>query len=333
MKTPLTEPLTKSVSQTKVLDLTRHPGAQAAHPQGFIPVEHARADVKSGHKLSSGAWVLSTWLEPFRAAFRPLDFIMDELVAAKWHIGLSDAGEHAEILASERVLLIPGFGHDWERLSRHGLFGTLAQLECLKGLRLAWQAERGLTPDILGLAPPDWLQLARAREADADLFMLLACYSCKDERDGQLWRYALAGDLYSVAEQLSRMLAVGTGSVAVEKALVASFIHWHQQAHLVTPIDRTALDMIDAMANESALPTGRCSEEMLAALGTMTKSFSYLAASAGAILRRPDCKNIPDLVAQTHLLQIMEEQQYMAIGPVVLRDTDLARKLFPDRPA
>lgn len=308
------------------VDLTRNPDSQGAHPQGFIPL----SGLNPPRKTSSGHWVLSSWLGEIQAAFPLLASVTAQLEQVGWHIGLYDEAEHVEVLAASRTILIPSYGYDWERLNRHGLFGTLAQLELLKGLRLGWQAERGLLPDVLGLAPPSWLQLNRARAADADLFMLLACYAMRGQRDGHLWRYALAGDLYTVAEHLSCQLAIRPGKAGVEKALASSFIIWHQQAELTTPVDRAALDTIDALAEDVTLPQGRLNVETLIALTTLAPSFSYLDETADDVLRSPSCLHIPDLVAQTHLLQIMEEQNFLAIGPVVLRDADLARRLFPE---
>ena len=314
------------------VDLTRTPSAQDTIITGFVAL-HGR-EIK--RNATPGQWVISGWLEEVARVFPLLSHVTKLLEKTGWQVGLYDRAEHADIDIASRTILVPSYGYDWERLSRHGLFGTLAQLELLKALRMAWQAEKGLLPDHIGLAPPDWLQLARARAADADLFMLLACYASRHmntdkNSESPLWRYALAGDLYPVAEHLSRQLAIRPGKAGLARALQSSFMLWHEQTELVTPIDRAALDMIDALAEEVTLPTGRLTSEVLMALSSLGADFHYLENVADDVLRAPACHNIPDLVAQTHMLQIIEEQNLLAIGPVVLRDAELARRLFPDQ--
>ncbi|MES2728861.1 MAG: hypothetical protein V4621_02025 [Pseudomonadota bacterium] len=310
-----------------VLDLTRKGELQGhARPGGAVSL---RALLDPDAALNAGQEGLARWLDSGQDVFPVFKPLLESLATQDWHIDFHDLDSQACIDAVNHTLYLPHFGYSLPKLIQHGLFGVLVRIELYRGLRLAWQAMNGLTPLGLGLGPQAWLKWARVSGADADIYMLLLAYALRDEGpDSQIWRYALAGSLYPVAATLSHVLSVGMGRAAALGSMQKALHCWLQQSDLVTTSDRAALDDIDQAAEETTLPDGDMTPADLVRMGHLTGSLNYMDAIAVDLSGNQPFWTIPDPVAQTHLAQILEEQNYIAIGPIVMRDAELARKLF-----
>ncbi len=310
-----------------ILDLTHKGEVQVSTRHGSAVL--LRTLLSPDARLNAGQEGLARWLTSGLDVLPVFKSLLDDLVAQDWQIDFHDTGESAKIDSAQTTLYLPHFGYALPKLVQHGLFGVLTRIELYRGLRLAWQAMQGLTPLAMGLAPQAWLKWARVSAADADIYMLLLAYALRDDGpNGQIWRYALAGSLYPVASTLSHVLSVRTGRAAALGSLQKSLISWLHQSDLITRSDRAALDMMDQVAEEVSLPDGDMMPEDLVRLGCLAHNLNYLEAVAADLCDPHPFWRIPDSVAQTHLAQIIEEQNYVAIGPIVMRDVELARKLF-----
>ena len=314
-----------------VLDLTRTDAPQTHNRPGSSV--SLRALLSTEILLKPGQDGLAHWIASGQDVVPIFGPMCAALAAQDWQIDFYDGGEHAVIDAIHHTLYLPHFGYALPKLVQHGLFGVLARIELYRGLRLAWQAMQGLLPRDMGLAPQSWLKWARMCAADADVYMLLLAYALRDARGGndmhgQIWRYALAGALYPVATTLSHVLSVRTGRDAALGSMQQALITWLQQPELVMASDRIALDAMDTLAEEVTLPDGKMTPDDVAQLGYLTGKWNYLEGLATDLCVPQPFWIMPDPVAQAHLAQIIEEQNYITIGPIVMRDADLARKLF-----
>lgn len=310
-----------------VLDLTHADAPQAnLRPGSAVPL---RALLSDKMALKAGQDSLAHWITLGQDVLPIFSPLCAALAAQDWQIDFHDGGEQAVIDAAHHTLYLPHFGYALPKLVQHPLFGVLARIELYRGLRLAWQAAEGLTPAEMGLAPLSWLKWARICAADADIYMLLLAYAMREEgAHGQIWRYALAGALYPVAATLSHVLSVRTGRAAALGSMQQAMLSWLQQPELVTASDRAALEAMDKMAEDAPLPDGEMTPDDLSQLGQLNNTLNYLDLLAAELCAPQPFWAITDSVVQAHLAQIVEEQSYVTIGPIVMRDADLARKLF-----
>lgn len=247
-----------------------------------------------------------------------------------WSLEVDDIEDGCPILDSQlRILILPRGAAGPQMLSRsyHDRLQFLTSLA--RGLRLIWQDMNGVRGRT-DLTADDQIFLERLRQADLDIMALRMMWELREDGFGALWRNMIAGNLGDVALAASNFW----DGAEFPEGLAQSFLSWMACDHLVAECDNRTLDAMDARLQRSvhdvcgiAMLTG----EDLLSLSRLPAGGAYLAPLARTLCYSTEFRHIPDAVNEAHLRQILEECSEIIAPSLVFRDSELERKIFPDR--
>lgn len=247
-----------------------------------------------------------------------------------WALEVDDIADGHPIIDPQlRILILPRGTPSTAMLSKsyHDRLQFLTNLA--RGLRMIWQDMNGVRARN-DLTADDQIFFERVRRADMDVMTLRMMWDLRDIGFAALWRNLIAGNLGDVA------LAAGhfwDGDV-FPNGLAQTFLTWMGCDHLLAECDNRTLDEMDTRLQRSVADV--CGITMLTgddvlAISRLPEGGSYLAAMARTLCYSTEFRHIPDPVNEAHLRQILEECSEIMAPSLVFRDSELERKIFPDR--
>jgi hypothetical protein len=247
-----------------------------------------------------------------------------------WSLEVDDIEDGCPIIDSQlRILILPRGTPSIAALSRsyHDRLAFLTNLA--RGVRMIWQDMNGVRVRN-DLTADDQIFFERLRRADMDVVTLRIMWDLRDMGFGALWRNLIAGNLGDV------VMAAGHfwEDEPFPNGVAQAFLTWMGCDHLLAECDNRTLDDMDARLQRSvndvcglAMLTG---DDVLA-ISRLPEGESYLAAMARTLCYSTEFRHIPDPVNEAHLRQILEECSEIMSPSLVFRDSELERKIFPDR--
>lgn len=247
-----------------------------------------------------------------------------------WSLEVDDIEDGCPIIDPQlRILIIPRGTPSITALSRsyHDRLGFLTNLA--RGIRMIWQDMNGVRVRN-DLTADDQIFFERLRRADMDVITLRMMWELRDIGFGALWRNLIAGDLGDVAMAASHFWA----DEPFPNGLAQAYLTWMGCDHLLADCDRRTLDDMDARLQRSVNDV--CGLSMLSGddlllISRLPEGESYLAALARTVCYSTEFRHIPDPVNEAHLRQILEECSEIMSPSLVFRDSELERKIFPNR--
>lgn len=247
-----------------------------------------------------------------------------------WSLEVDDIEDgHPIINPQLRILILPRGTPSAETLSR-STYDRLQFLNNLaRGLRMMWQdmhevrARHDLTVD-------DQIFFERMRRADMDVMGLRILWDLKNQGYAAIWRHMLASDVSDVAIVANHFWNDQT----YPAGLTETFLTWMGSDHLLSPCDGRTLGDMDARLQKSVQDV--CGLSVLNAddilnIAHLPEGTSYLAPLARTLCYSREFRQIPELIHEAHLRQIVEECSELMIPSLTFHDSDLERKLFPDK--
>lgn len=247
-----------------------------------------------------------------------------------WALEVDDIEDGYPIIDAQlRILILPRGTPSVSALSKSYYDRVQFLLNLGRGLRMIWQEMNGVRTRI-DLTADDQIFFERLRSADMDIMALRMIWDLRLEGYAALWRNMIAGHLGDVA-------VAANGFWEQEEfpsGLAHTFLTWMGCDHLLAECDNRSLDEMDARLQRSVNDV--CGISMLTGndilnLGRLPEGGSYLAPLARTLCYSAEFRHIPDPVNDAHLRQILEECSEIIRPPLMFHDTELERKIFPDR--
>lgn len=256
-----------------------------------------------------------------------------------WSIHIADLGTggfHMDI--PEQELTLDHYGLTAESLARNSFFRHEFIFSLIRGLRDIWQEvrfgamERDYRPEAL-------LMLERARAADADTLCVSIAWELRKAGFGDIWRHLLSSDIGDLASLYSEYMNEGAASVFNSKEAMANiFEYWFFNEARVNRVDHETLNALDMVLEwveeqeESFKPFGDkyLDHKVVNLISCLPDGKPYLNAMAKRICNDPEFARMHDSFNEAHLLQIVHDMDVVLVDHVPFRDSDLARKIFPD---
>lgn len=247
-----------------------------------------------------------------------------------WSLEVDDIVDGHPLIDSQlRILIIPRGTPSVAQLARsyHDRLQFLTNLA--RGLRMIWQDMHAVRTRT-DLTADDQMFFERLRRADMDVITLHMMWELRDIGFSGLWRAMIAGSLGDVAMAAGDFWSNDT----FPAGLAQTFLIWLGCDHLLAECDNRTLDDMDMRLQRSVNDV--CGISVLTAddilnLSRLPEGLSYLAPMARTLCYSSEFRTIPDPVNESHLRQIMEECSEVMAPSLVFRDSELARKIFPDR--
>lgn len=250
-----------------------------------------------------------------------------------WSLEVDDIADgHCIIDSQLRILILPRGTASIPLLSKsvHDRMGFLFNLA--RGLRMIWQDMNAIRPRN-DLTADDQIFFERLRRADMDVIALHMMWDLRGIGFAALWRTAIAGNLGEIA------IAAGHfwDNSEIPDGFAQTFLTWMGCDHLLAECDNRTLDDMDARLQRSVVDVCGIStltgDDVLAMsrLPLDSNDISYLAPVARTLCYSTEFRHIPDPVNDMHLRQILEECSEIMTPSLVFRDSDLERKIFPDK--
>ena len=249
-----------------------------------------------------------------------------------WSLEVDDITDgHCIIDSQLRILILPRGTPSIPLLSKSIHDRMLFLTNLARGLRMIWQ-DMNAVRSRNDLTADDQIFFERLRRADMDVVALHMMWNLRDLGFSALWRNAIAGNLGEVA------IAAGhfwDGETA-PNGFAQTFLTWMGCDHLLAECDNRTLDDMDSRLQRSIIDV--CGLSMLTGDDVLAISRlpepdggSYLAPIARTLCYSTEFRHIPDPVNDMHLRQILQECSEIMAPSLVFRDSDLERKIFPDR--
>jgi hypothetical protein len=180
------------------------------------------------------------------------------------------------------------------------------------------------------LTADDQILAERLKSADRDSVTLRILWDLRGEGYLSLWRHVIAGDMGEVAVTASQFWDDRHYPVGMAQTCLS----WLSCDNLMAESDNKTLDDMDDRLQKSVADV--CGIAMLTAddildLSRLPDGSSYLAPLARTLCYNTEFRHIPDPVNQAHLKQILEECSELMVPSLVFRDSDLEKKIFPNR--
>jgi hypothetical protein len=247
-----------------------------------------------------------------------------------WALEVDDIEDNQPIIDAQlRILILPRGTPSVALLSKshHDRLQFLTALA--RGLRLVWQAMNAIQARH-DLTADDQIFLERLRAADVDVITLRMMWDLREDGYTALWRHAIAGPIGDVALSASHFWE----DEPFPSGMAQSFLAWMSCEQLLADRDNRTLDAMDARLQKSVSDV--CGLAMLTgddilALSRYPEGGSYLASLARTLCYTTELRHIPDPVNEAHLRQILEECSEIMTPSLIFRDSELERKIFPDR--
>jgi hypothetical protein len=247
-----------------------------------------------------------------------------------WSLEVDDIVDGHPIINSQlRILILPRGTPSAATLSKsiHDRHQFLISLS--RGLRMIWQDMNNVRSRI-DLTADDQIFFERLRRADMDVIALRIMWDLKQGGYSNLWRSMIAGNVGEVAMAANHFWEQDE----FPAGLAQTFLTWMGCDHLLAECDNRTLDDMDARLQKSINDV--CGIDMLNGddvlnLSRLPEGCSYLAPLARTLSYSTEFRHIPDPVNDAHLRQILEECSEIISPSLIFRDSELERKIFPDR--
>ena len=247
-----------------------------------------------------------------------------------WSLEVDDIEDGHPIIDSQlRILILPRGTPSVAVLSKsyHDRLQFLTNLA--RGLRMIWQ-DMNHVRTRTDLTADDQIFFERLRRADMDIIALRMMWDLRHDGFGALWRNMIAGNSGDVAVAANHFWE----QEHFPAGLAQTFLTWMGCDHLLAECDNRTLDDMDARLQKSVGDV--CGIAMLTGddilnLSRLPDGESYLAPLARTLCYSTEFRHIPDPVNDAHLRQILEECSEIISPSLIFRDSELERKIFPDR--
>ena len=247
-----------------------------------------------------------------------------------WSLEVDDIDDGHPIIDPQlRILILPRGTPSAAVLSKsyHDRLQFLTNLA--RGLRMIWQDMNGVRTRN-DLTADDQIFFERLRRADMDIMTLRMFWDLRDDGFCGLWRTLIAGHLGDVAVAAGHFWE----AESFPAGLAQTFLTWMGADHLLAECDNRTLDDMDSRLQRSIHDV--CGIAMLTGddvlnISRLPEGGSYLAPLARTLCYTPEFRHIPDPVNEAHLRQILEECSEIMTPSLVFRDSELERKIFPNR--
>lgn len=244
--------------------------------------------------------------------------LLSVLDHAPWFITVHHAEDRQlQVDLKSKILSLPNDHMAASAIIRSPYFRHRLILSFLQGLRFIERAERFSTPPLL--SPSASLLWGRLRTADSCAVMMHLAYELSSVFP-DIWHHARAMDD-------GDMVGVKTGAITDDGIDMACVFHaWFSHPGRVSTADRQSLCQMDARLRDDADPSRYRRALSRATIRSYTQGFfghSYLPRSLGAMTL-----DDVDPIHRAYLDQIEREQHVIQCGAVLVRDRDLAGRLF-----
>lgn len=247
-----------------------------------------------------------------------------------WSLEVDDVEDGHPIIDPQlRILILPRGTPSITALSKsyHDRLSFLTNLA--RGLRMVWQDMNNVRTRN-DLTADDQIFFERLRRADMDIMALRMIWDLRSEGFSALWRNMIAGSVGDVAVAANHFWE----QEEFPSGLAQTFLTWMGCDHLLAECDNRTLDEMDNRLQKSVHDV--CGIAMLMGedilnLARLPEGGSYLAPLARTLCYSTEFRHIPDPVNEAHLRQILEECSEIIAPSLVFRDSELERKIFPDR--
>lgn len=247
-----------------------------------------------------------------------------------WSLEVDDIIDGHPIVDSQlRILILPRGTPSAIILSKSIYDRYQFLVSLARGLRMIWQDMNHVRARI-DLTADDQIFFERLRRADMDIIALRMIWDLKQGGYGSLWRHMIAGNIGEVAMAAHDFWEQND----FPSGLAQTFLIWMGCNHLLAECDNRTLDDMDARLQKSINDV--CGIAMLNGddvlnLSRLPEGCSYLAPLARTLCYSTEFRYIPDPVNDAHLRQILEECSEIIAPSLIFRDSELERKIFPDR--
>lgn len=247
-----------------------------------------------------------------------------------WSLEVDDIEDGHPIIDPQlRIMILPRGTPSISALSKsyHDRLAFLTNLA--RGLRMIWQDMNAVRTRI-DLTADDQIFFERLRRADMDIMALRMIWDLRIDGYSALWRNLIAGNVGDVAVAANHFWE----QEEFPAGLAQTFLTWMGCDHLLAECDNRTLDDMDNRLQRSVNDV--CGIAMLTGddilnLSRLPEGGSYLAPLARTLCYSTEFRHIPDPVNDAHLRQILEECSEIIAPSLVFRDSELERKIFPDR--
>lgn len=247
-----------------------------------------------------------------------------------WSLEVDDIIDGHPIVDSQlRILILPRGTPSAVTLSKsiHDRYQFLIGLA--RGLRMIWQDMNNVRTRN-DLTADDQIFFERLRRADMDIIAMRMIWDLRQDGYGSLWRHMIAGSSGEVAMAANDFWE----DDEFPAGLAQTFLTWMGCDHLLAECDNRTLDDMDARLQKSVNDV--CGIAMLNGddvlnLSRLPEGCSYLAPLARTLCYSTEFRHIPDPVNDAHLRQILEECSEIIAPSLIFRDSELERKIFPNR--
>ncbi len=249
-----------------------------------------------------------------------------------WALEVDDIADGHPIIDPQlRILIVPRGTPSIAVLSKTHSDRLQFLTNLARGLRMIWQDMNGVRTRN-DLTADDQIFFERLRRADMDVVTLRMMWDLRDIGFSTVWRHAIASSLGDVAMAAGHIW----DEDGVAHGLAQTFLTWMGCDHLLAECDNRTLDDMDSRLQRSVNDV--CGLSMLTGDDVLDISRlpepdggSYLAPLARTLCYSTEFRHIPDPVNEAHLRQILEECSEIMSPSLVFRDSELERKIFPDR--
>jgi len=296
--------------------------------------ENGDADLRAGHFACDEdalVWGLSALCETKLGRDLAFDARFED-----WSIEVDDIESNLHIIDPQlRILILPRFSVSPAQLSKSPVERAKFILELARGLRGIWHEMTGVREN-KDLIADDQILWERMRRMDHDLCAFRMAWDLRAEGLGGLWRQIIASDhgdfavicseIWEQEQDLGEPLPLFGFSQLVS--------HWLKDEKLLSIVDSHTLDVMDMRLQRSAKDvcgSTQIDPAQLMTLSSLPAEGSYLAPLARTLLYVPEFRALPDPVNEAHLRQILEECDFVRLSKLTFSDSELERKLFPNR--
>jgi hypothetical protein len=253
----------------------------------------------------------------------------------EWSLEVDDIDSGQCVLDPQlRILILPRFSPSAQTFARSPEAASLFLSEMLRGLRLIWHSMVGIQ-NSGNLAVEDRILWERLCRGDQDLILLTAAWELDQAEFPTLWHSLIVSDLGDLCSAFRAMADRHPDMVEDSSLLTHLMLRWMEEEGRFEELDHQTLEAMDEEFRRgvaSGASRSLKAEDVLRLSRLPTPELSekcYLAPIARTLLCDPFFRRMPDPLNEAHLLQILEDC-LPAAETLGFRDTELARKIFPD---
>lgn len=275
------------------------------------------------------------WVTEHLKQSQSAKILLKEALDKGWKITLDDleGGDYC-MNVEERTLTLDNNGLSANALMHSEYFLNTILTTAIKALRDIWQEKRfgGFDENY---TPKDVILMERVRAADLDVISILVAWELQEEGNEECWQHINGTQNNDLVQAFSSYLEhKPCAALALRQALLATFKQWFCENARVDRCDHDTLEYLDEVLEMSEYVNpfgtkhpGRMNIEMLSIL---PGGSAYLQGQGGEVLGEDLFSTLNNDINYAHLNHITHDTQSITIKDVSFRDTDLARKIFPE---